>query len=511
MVVEQPTSWGGRRWTALLFCGLLLHTIAFFTSDLGLDAHVRLNALNDGSSPGQDLPWGDLRLSGDEQQTPENAGAYDGYIPPWATSEFSMKASAFFGVVLLALLVSITPRWEEGCDRFDLRWGALVLVSPVLLFSASRGYDEGMLAVLLGLSTFGFYFNHGEKPSQQRLHVLLMATSVLLVLGWKGFSVSASLGAWLLVVAIGFAWVQLNDALLKRTMTPFTQRPWMVAVLVSLTVYIAIVLFGLMSDSGTFSVISEQPLTYLLATGFAIFDSVGLYLLIGFALWPILRHRWTGLRALQGPGITLLVGFTAGVLTGIVAYIAALWTLEASLWGRTLPEIMVILGNNGRYATALLLPLMFILRWAEVGEDKAASPRFMQVGLVVLVPFLLFTSLVGHQIWSDDAGASLASAWESDDESFLLVSPETLAMHHLYVLKSAVDLDGSKDIDGYWRTADEVDAFLGSHHVDFILLAPGATLDINEQAWSLVDGEDVPVHVPVGIQSGSWSIHRSMT
>jgi len=84
-------------------------------------------------------------------------------------------------------------------------------------------------------------------------------------------------------------------------------------------------------------------------------------------------------------------------------------------------------------------------------------------------------------------------------------------MHHLYVLKSAVDLDGSKDVDGYWRTADEVDAFLGSHHVDFILLAPGATLDINEQAWSLVDGEDVPVHVPGGIQSGSWSIHRSMT
>ena len=153
-----------------------------------------------------------------------------------------MKAFAFLSVGLLAMLVSITPRWKEGSERFDIRWGTLVLLSPVLLFSASRGYDEGILAVLLGLSTFGFYFNEGETPSQQRLHVILMATSVLLVLGWKGFAASASLAAWFLVVAIGFVWVQLNDALLKRTMTPFTQRPWMVGVLVSLTVYITICL-----------------------------------------------------------------------------------------------------------------------------------------------------------------------------------------------------------------------------------------------------------------------------
>ena len=41
-----------------------------------------------------------------------------------------------------------------------------------------------------------------------------------------------------------------------------------------------------------------------------------------------------------------------------------------------------------------------------------------------------------------------------------MVAPETLAMHHLYVIKSSVDLTGDRGVDAYWRTAEHVDAFL---------------------------------------------------
>ena len=43
-------------------------------------------------------------------------------------------------------------------------------------------------------------------------------------------------------------------------------------------------------------------------------------------------------------------------------------------------------------------------------------------------------------------------------------APETLAMHHLYVIKSSVDLTGDRGVDAYWRTAEHVDAFLDAQN-----------------------------------------------
>ena len=58
----------------------------------------------------------------------------------------------------------------------------------------------------------------------------------------------------------------------------------------------------------------------------------------------------------------MLASYIAVLLAGIATYIGALWTLESQLWGRSLLETMLILGNNGRYATAVLLPLVFLCR-----------------------------------------------------------------------------------------------------------------------------------------------------
>ena len=47
-----------RRWMVVLFFGVLLHVGAVFNSDLGLDAHVRLNAISEVGDDGQTLAWG---------------------------------------------------------------------------------------------------------------------------------------------------------------------------------------------------------------------------------------------------------------------------------------------------------------------------------------------------------------------------------------------------------------------------------------------------------------------
>ena len=71
----QPQAWttirGSRkRWYALMALAILLHVFAMTNSDLGLDAHVRLNAAMDGQHDGQDLAWGKLRVADNTEQAP---------------------------------------------------------------------------------------------------------------------------------------------------------------------------------------------------------------------------------------------------------------------------------------------------------------------------------------------------------------------------------------------------------------------------------------------------------
>ena len=106
---NQPPPWAtiqdiGKRWYALMAVAILLHVLAMSNSDLGLDAHVRLNAAMDDGEQGQDLAWGKLRVANSTEQMPTNIHEYDGYIAPWSTSETSVKTTAFVGVLAVACL-----------------------------------------------------------------------------------------------------------------------------------------------------------------------------------------------------------------------------------------------------------------------------------------------------------------------------------------------------------------------------------------------------------------------
>ncbi len=500
-----------RRWVVALFLGLALHTYAASHSDLGLDAHVRLNALNDEVTQGQDLTWGSPRISG--SSTLNTTSDYDGYIPPWNTTEASMKVTAVLSLVLVAGLVSLRPRRHGQRPRFDPMWGAMLMLSPVLMFSTSRGYDEAPLALLMGLGVSGYWFHRGETASQQRLNGVLMATSVMLVMVWKGFSPWLSALLWLVILLLAEAWVRISRTTRVAQQERWYTQPWTVGLLVFALVYLGITIIGFFSSTGTFSVIGERPLHFAFASMFAFIDAVVLYLLVGCFLWSFIAQRWAHLRHARGPGFTMLVAYIGALLAGIVAYIASLWTLEAWLWGMKLPQVMIILGNNGRYATLLLVPMVALLRWAddEALPQTTVTSRPQLRAVMLVLPFLLFTTLVGHQIWSEDAGEALAETWGDDDDTFLLIAPESMAVHHLYVVKTNLDLTGTESIQGWWSTSEEAGRVMDEHAsvIDYVLVAPSSSVQFNASSWVLVESRDVPVSIPAGIQDGEWMLYRA--
>lgn len=499
------------RWYAVLILGLVLHGFAMVNSDLGLDAHVRLNAAEDRRNDGQDLAWDRLRIPADALQDPSSNHTYDGYIPPWYSSPWAIKLSAFFGVVCTAVLAGLMPKWKEEGFQFSPMYASLVLLSPVFLFVSGRGYDEGILACFVGLGVSGFFFNRAERAGESFLSVVLMATSILLLLGWKGFDMVVCLGAWAAVLIVGSAWMALDQRGSKSAQT-ITQHPWIMGGIASGVVFVGVCLLGFFSDVGTFKVIGEHPLSFGMASVVALVHVLSVFLLIGFFLWPFVVSRWRAIVTLRGRGPTMLVTYSAALLTGIVVYIAALWTLESNLWNRPLLGTMLVLGNNGRYATAVLVPLLLLIKWSpSTASDEGVECSRLRIGFIALVPLILFVSLVGQQLWSQDAGEWLADAWNEEDSCVVMVAPETLAMHHLYVIKTSLDLSGDHAIDGYWRTSEQTGAFFVDHPEcdDVLVIAPGEPFIPDNAQWELVHEHRTPFTLSGGMSEDTWRVYRA--
>ena len=85
-----------RTWKRLLVLGLLLNLVVCFSSDLGLDSHVKMAVDAEGG-----LPWGDLRPEIAGVSDPSDAGERT-VLPMYSGSEASIKAFAlvaFFAMV----------------------------------------------------------------------------------------------------------------------------------------------------------------------------------------------------------------------------------------------------------------------------------------------------------------------------------------------------------------------------------------------------------------------------
>ena len=506
-----------RWWFGFLVVGLCLNGLAALNSDLGLDVHVRLNVANDESNHGDDYPWGPTRWSEGDVQQPIPSGEYDGYIGPWYSSQLAVGVVSFLGIIGLSLLAGYVPFWRRGLSgaAFDPMWSALVAWSPCLMFATGRGYDEAILALILGGSTSWLWFVDGSKIRQLRFGILLMATSVLCVLGWKGFDPLSSLLAWVLVLGTGMLWLTLDGYLSRTNDVPVTQRPWLMSSVSFALTLLGITFIGSLGYGGTFSIIQGNIGTFLMSIVFAFLDGIVLFLLIGFCLWPFITSN-PSLRYVRGRVVTMVAVFCAVLAAGIVAYIGALWTLESNLWGISLLQCMMLLGNNGRYATVLVLPMLMLLHLCHRTEGTT-SPSVLPIQrvpakpllltILLLLPLVMFTGFNGQQLWQEDAGEALADALEVENSTFLLVADNSLAMHSLYVLKSETDLSGELNLSGYWRTPNDAHIFLNSTSVDAIVLAPGVDFAMDGGLWTRQKAQPSPFTLSSWSSSDEWVLY----
>ena len=497
--------------------GLLLNGLAVLNSDLGLDVHVRLNVANDNSNDGDDYPWGPTRWSEGDIQSPAPSGEYDGYIGPWYSSQFAVGVVSLLGIIGLSLLAGYVPFWrrESAGAAFNPMWSALVAWSPCLMFATGRGYDEAILALILGCSISWLWFVDGSKVRHLRLGILMMATSILCVLGWKGFGPLASLLTWILVLATGMLWLTLDGYLSRSNDLPMTQRPWVMSSASFALTMLAITATGALGYGGTFSVVQGNLGTFLLSIIFAFLDGIVLFLIVGFCLWPFIISN-PSLRNARGRVVTMVAVFCAVLAAGIVAYIGALWTLESNLWGISLVQCMMLLGNNGRYATILVLPLLMLLHLCHQSEgaSSASEPPLQHVPakpllltVLLLLPLVMFTAFHGQQLWQEDAGGALSDALDVENPTVLLIADNSLAMHSLYVLKTEADLSGDLNLSGYWRTPNDALSFLNSTSVDAVIIAPGANFDLDDDLWVQETAESSPFTLSSWSTSDKWVLY----
>ena len=117
-----------------------------------------------------------------------------------------------------------------------------------------------------------------------------------------------------------------------------------------------------------------------------------------------------------------------------------------------------------------------------------------------------FTSLVGQQLWTEDAGGAIDEHL-AENSSFLFVSEPSLAVHLMYSLKTEIDLSGEENITAIWAHPTNADAFLDLRRdIDYVLVAPDITFEpLNS---TLIDRGDAPSTFTQSLSTTTWSIFR---
>ena len=191
-----------RTWKGLLVLGLLLNLVVCFSSDLGLDTHVKMAVDGDGG-----LPWGDLRPEVAGVSDPSDAGERT-VLPMYSGSDASIKA---FALVAFFALIGYVHR------TVGERSATILSLSPAFIFSVGRGYEEVYFALAFAVA-FGLFT--GLWSSKMPLLQHLVGGCTLMFIPYaKGMSEPSSVllyGAFL--GSTGFAWYALQ----RRESSQFT-------------------------------------------------------------------------------------------------------------------------------------------------------------------------------------------------------------------------------------------------------------------------------------------------
>ena len=427
-----------RLWTRLLILGILLNVIVCFTSDLGLDTQVKMAVDENGT-----LPWGDLRPEIAGESDPTDGGQRI-VLPLYEMSEFGIKTVALLTFVGM---VACLYRWS------GVRSAAILSLSPAFIFSVGRGYEEVYLAMFCAAA---FILFTGLLSSKYRpLQSFLGGLSFMLMPYAKGFTDEFGVLIGALVLAT-FTTVWSEVSWRGGEKTKWMSKPHVVGIVVSAVVSMSMVILGILGYNSTLSILAESPVRYTTAFAFSILDVIVIFTLFGMALWPFVGSLFRGFSSVEDTKIAMMTGYIVGLMTAIVFYVAALWTYEASIWGADWPGVIWTMGNNGRYATLLFIPMVLLLQelrqHIEVPTFDSPLSKAKSMGLVVLLllPLSLLASFHGQTMWTDDA----ASTMELErGEEFLFVSEDTLGMHWLYTFYAPLDAE-EKAITGHWRSIE---------------------------------------------------------
>lgn len=465
-----------RTWSRLLILGVLLCVMVCFTSDVGLDTHVKMAVDDNGA-----LPWGDLRPDTAGISDTEDGGSRT-VLPLYGLPEIAIK-----GAALLTMLGTV------ACVHrmFGVRSAAVLSLSPALIFSIGRGYEEVYLALFC---TFAMLLLSGSVPSMTRSMQALLGGVVFMMMPYsKGFVETPGFVSGTFLMAGG----ALLFGVAQRSQTGWSKwlnRPSVTGIFASGLVAVTMTAIGVFGLQSTLGIMADQPLRYISALLFAVIDLVFIFALFGMVLWPFILPAVRALRSIEHAGLAAMSAYVGAMVTALVFYVAALWTFEASLWNASWPWVVVTMGNNGRYITMLFIPAIIMLKLLSHHADVPTldSPRskakVMGLTLMVLLPLSLLASLHGQTMWTDEAAEAMDL---EQNEHFLFVSDDTLGMHWLYTFYQPLDAEAN-DITGHWRSADapwEVHLNDSLSHVGTLVTSPDVTLTPN--GWSVQSSGEV--------------------
>jgi len=461
--MERSNFEDDRLWIRLLILGVLLNLIVCFTSDLGLDTQVKMAVDENGA-----LPWGDLRPETAGESDPTDGGQRV-VLPLYDMSEVAIKAIAF---LTFAGMIACLYRWG------GVRSAAVLSLSPAFIFSIGRGYEEVYLAVFCALSFM--LFTGVLSPKKRVLQSFGGGLAFMLMPYAKGFTDGAGIlvGAIVLTVFVTL-WNEIQQRGGEKS--NWMSKPHVVGAVVFLSVSLCMVLLGVLKYSSTFSIMIESPVRYMTAFAFSVLDVVVIFTLIGMVSWPFLGSMLEGFTKITDSKTAQMTGFIVGILTALVFYVAALWTYEASIWNANWPGVIWTMGNNGRYATMLFIPLVLLLQQLSLHTEvptydaPLSKAKVMGLTLLLLLPLSILASVHGQTMWTDEAADEMNL---EDGEEFLYVSEDTLGMHWLYTFYAPLDAE-EKRITGHWRSIDstwESDLDSTLSQVTTLVVSPEVTL-----------------------------------
>lgn len=480
----------GRLW---LVAGIVLVIVAVLSNAPGLDTTLLLSVDEDGQAP-----WGSARTVDPLASDPDSSTSLTqaDWLDPLGLGLLGVRLVSLASLAVLAWAMGNLPRWRNPEATWSPWLASIVLLHPGMLFAIGRGYSEPLGALLGGvmlLTPFHPALFRRIRSGTPRDGAAMLAITVAV-------SISTAAAAALLALKGLNPWWAMGLAVLL--MPPIAFGDWSASDVTRrgaagwfvLAVMLGMGLTGLVGVGSVSEARGEWWWWSFLP--FAVFDVLGLYLVVGAGLWAFFGKDAMDFNRGEGAMELLVV---CGLLVGLLsAYVAALWTVEGQAWDLAWWKTMVVLGNNGRHGMVLLPAAVWLIVHLQ-GEAPLPTER-LQRAFVLLLPLALLAAAHGQTLWTDDAAEAALDHLEEGDDLLLIHDP-ALAVHWLYTMHPVLSEQGPDGLVGHWRAPDagwENELLNGTllpnrgdlSSVAVIVVAPD--LDVTLEGWVEVETGEAP-------------------